>query len=111
MARVGFIIASLASLGFLVWFLVIENHSPGLSIGVAFIAMPLMVDVFGLRKINADGIAKDGKGAGLAAGVIVLMGVGYFALFFRSWLIVAFLWYTLHLPMIIGVVALPTSKK
>jgi hypothetical protein len=111
MARVGFIIASLASLVFLVWFLMRENRSPGLSIGIALIAMPLMADAVGLLTINAEGIAKDGKRAGLAAMVIAFMGVGYFALFFCSWLLVALLWYILHLPMIIGIVSSPTSKK
>jgi hypothetical protein len=111
MARVGFIIASLASLGFLVWFLVIENHTPGLSFAVALIGMSLMVDIFGLFKINADGITKDGKGAGLAAEVIVLLGVGYVALFFPKWLIVAVLWLALHVPMIAAIISSPTSKK
>ena len=111
MARVGFIIASLASLGFLPWFFVRENNSPVLSFAAALIGLPLIVNLFGFFKTNANGIAKDGKGAGWAAVVIVLLGVGYVAAFFGSWLIVAVLWFALHVPMIIGLVLSPTSEE
>jgi hypothetical protein len=110
MARVGFGIASLASLGFLVWLIVNEIESPGLSFAAALIGLPMLVTLFGLFKINANGIAKDGKGAGWAAIVIALLGVGYVATFFTSWLIIALLWFALHVPMAIGIVLSPTSE-
>ena len=111
MARIGFGLASLASLGFLVWFIASENNSPGLSFAAALIVMPLLVTLFGFFKISPNGIAKDGKGAGWAAIVIALMGVGYVATFFGSWLVISCLWLALHVPMIIGIVSSPTSEK
>src|SRR5688572_20235137 len=92
MARIGFGLAALASLGFLAWFVVTEMESPGLSIAAAIIGMPLLVTLFGFFKIKANGIPKDGKGAGWAAIVIALLGVGYVATFFGSWLIIACIW-------------------
>ncbi|NQT16992.1 MAG: hypothetical protein HQ582_29815 [Planctomycetes bacterium] len=111
MARIGFGLASLASLGFLVWFIATEMESPGLSFAAALIGMPLLITLFGVSKIDANGIAKDGKGAGWAAVVIALLGVGYVATFFGSWLIVACLWFALHVPMIIALVSSPTSES
>jgi hypothetical protein len=110
-AWIGFGLASLASLGFLVWFVASENNSPGLSFTAALIVMPLLVTLFGFFKITPNGIAKDGKSAGWAAIVIALPGVGYIAAFFGSWLIISCLWLTLHIPMIIGIVSSPTSEK
>src|SRR5688500_5541779 len=110
MGRVGFGLGSIASLGFLVWFVATEIESPGLSFAAALIAMTLLVTLFGFSKASPSGIARDGKGAGWAAVVIALLGVGYIAAFFGSWLIFACLWFALHIPMIIALVSSPTAE-
>lgn len=111
MARIGYGLASMASLVFLVWFIVAELESPGLSFAAALIGMPLLLTLFGFSKIMGNGIGKEGKGAGWAALVIALLGVLYVATFFGSWLIVAVPWLLAHGPMIIGIVTSPTSAK
>jgi len=111
MARMGFGLAAAASLGFLAWFLVAHFERPGLSIGAALLGMPLLLSLFGLTKVSSSGITKDGKGAGWAAAVIALLGVGYMAaFFFGSWGIVAGLWLLLQFPMIVSIVTSPTSN-
>jgi len=111
MARIGFSIAALASLGFLVWLIATEIESPGLSIAAALVGMPLLVTLYGFLKINATGIAKDGKDAGWVAILIAVLGVVYIATFFASRSNMAFLWFLLHVPMAIGILTSPTSEK
>lgn len=108
MARVGFGIAALASLGFGVWFLVTEMESPGLSFAVALVGMPFLLTLFGFSKFTSGGVSQDGKGAAWAATAIAVLGVAYIATFFGSWLVVALIWLALHVPMIIGIVSTPT---
>jgi hypothetical protein len=110
MARIGFGIAALASLGFAVWFLVTEQESPGLSFAVALVGMPFLLTLFGFSKLKSGGISKDGKGAGWAAVAIAVLGVVYIATFFGSWSIAAIIWLALHVPMVVGIVSLPTFE-
>jgi len=110
MTRIGFGIAALASLVLAAWFVIVENESPGLSFGIALIAMPMLTALFGLSHVKGNGITKDGKGAGWAAVVIAVLGVGYQAAFFGPWLPVAMGWLALHIPMIIGLVSSPTVE-
>jgi len=109
-ARIGFGLGSLASLGFLVWFIAAEMTSPGLSYAAALIGMPLLATLFGFSKVKGKAIAKDGKAAGWVAFVIALLGVGYVATFFGSWLPIAGLWLGLQLPMLVATVTSPTAE-
>ena len=109
MARIGFCLASVASLAFVVWFLVKEMESPGLSFAVALIGMPLLITLFGLFNVKGDALTKDARTAGWAAAVIALLAGAYIAAFFGSWIIVAALWLALHVPMIIALVSSPTT--
>lgn len=108
MARLGFALATLASLGMLGCFFAVQSESPGLSFAAALIGLPLLVAGFGFSKCKDRGITKDGKGAGWAAAVIAVIGLGYLAMFFSSWLPIAGVWVGLQIPMIVGVVTSPT---
>ena len=72
--------------------------------------MPLIVALFGLSKTKTTGIAKDGKVAGWVGVVVALLGVGYVATFFGSWLLIAALWFGLQLAMIVGILVSPTAE-
>jgi phosphohistidine swiveling domain-containing protein len=39
-----------------------------------------------------------------------VLGVVYIATFFGSWSIAAIIWLALHVPMIVGIVSLPTFE-
>lgn len=110
MARLGFAIASLASLGFLVWFVVRESNSPGMSYAAALIAMPMLLALFGVFKVQGKAIAKDGRAAGWIAVITALLGVGYIVAFFGSWLVFAMIWFALYVPLIVGLVKSPKAE-
>lgn len=111
MARLGFGLASLASLGFLAWFVARELNSPGLSFAAALVAMPMLLALFGIFKVQGKAIAKDGRAAGWIAVITALFAVGYVAAFFGSWLIVAIVWFASYIPMIIGLVTSPRTES
>lgn len=111
MARVSFLVPTLASFVFAGWFLVQGMQTPGISIAMALMVAPPILTLFGLSKVSSAGISSDGKNAAAAAFGGAGLAVGYIAMFFVSWLIVAIVWFALHIPLLIVAVSLPTSDK
>ena len=111
MGRICYAISAALTLLFAIWFLVIENDSPGLSFAIALIGMPLLLLFFAFSKSTNTGITKDGKGAGWAAFVIALVGVAYIAMFFGDWLIVAVVWLLALVPSLVGNLVSATNEE
>lgn len=112
MARLGFGLAALASLGFGVWFGIIESNSPGISYGISLIGMSFVLAIFGFAKVAEEGILPEGKTAAWISFFCTVAGAGYLMVVFPSWRIPAAACLAMQIPMIALVldVAKPVEK-
>ena len=96
---------------FLIWFLVAESESPGLSFAVALIGTPIPLIFFALTKSTKLGITKDGKTACWTAFVIAVIGFQYIAIFFSDWMLIAAVWLIFFAPVIVSIHTSATTRE